>query len=267
MVPLPHGAARAQPPRRRRHRAGAGAGARGAARRARGACGGGARRAGCAPRRRGRRGVEGPFSLTLDGALEVSWAAGELVLRFLDAVPGAQQGLGAGRTERRVPFEHLDNLRVLVDSSAVEVFANDGARALATRWFPVADVSPCHAPAPARTPLPTPWATACRAPTPRPRGGSSSSVVHASADAAHAKAFACSGAHMSLCACAEGPRDDGCGALPVRSMPILRSIPPCRPCRTCLGRARSSAWPRSCGRTARRAPSRASRPRGGSCRG
>ena len=84
-------------------------------------------------------GVEGPFSLTLDGALEVSWAAGELVLRFLDAVPGAQQGLGAGRTERRVPFEHLDNLRVLVDSSAVEVFANDGARALATRWFPVAD--------------------------------------------------------------------------------------------------------------------------------
>ena len=32
-----------------------------------------------------------------------------------------------------------DNLRVLVDSSAVEVFANDGARALATRWFPVAD--------------------------------------------------------------------------------------------------------------------------------
>lgn len=84
-------------------------------------------------------GVEGPFTLTLDGVLEVSWSGGELVLRFLDAVPGAQQGLGAGRTERRVPLERLDTLRVLVDSSAVEVFANDGARALATRWFPVAE--------------------------------------------------------------------------------------------------------------------------------
>jgi len=35
-----------------------------------------------------------------------------------------------------VACDCLRNLRVLVDNSAVEVFANDGEATFATRWFP-----------------------------------------------------------------------------------------------------------------------------------
>ena len=43
---------------------------------------------------------------------------------------------GRGRAVRTAPCSDLRDLRVLVDSSAVEVFANDGELAFATRWFP-----------------------------------------------------------------------------------------------------------------------------------
>ena len=74
--------------------------------------------------------VVGPLELTLDDALTISWDGAELSLRFADDV------VGCGRTERSVPCDDLRDLRVLVDSSAVEVFAAGGALAFATRWFP-----------------------------------------------------------------------------------------------------------------------------------
>ncbi|MBM6676238.1 glycoside hydrolase family 32 protein [Olsenella uli] len=77
--------------------------------------------------------VAGPLELTLDDALTVSWDGARLALRFSD------DAVGCGRTERSAPCDDLRDLRVLIDSSAVEVFANDGELAFATRWFPRAD--------------------------------------------------------------------------------------------------------------------------------
>ena len=74
--------------------------------------------------------VEGPIELSLDGALSICWDGAELALRFVD------DAVGCGRTARTAPCADLRDLRVLVDSSAVEVFVNDGELAFATRWFP-----------------------------------------------------------------------------------------------------------------------------------
>ena len=74
--------------------------------------------------------VEGPIELSLDGALSICWDGAELALRFVD------DAVGCGRTARTAPCADLRDLRVLVDSSAIEVFVNDGELAFATRWFP-----------------------------------------------------------------------------------------------------------------------------------
>lgn len=75
-------------------------------------------------------GVDGPVRLSLDDALEVTFRDGRLTLRFKD------EAVAAGRTSRSVAVHGLNDLRVLVDSSAVEVYANQGDAVLSTRWFP-----------------------------------------------------------------------------------------------------------------------------------
>lgn len=82
-------------------------------------------------------GIEGRFDLALDSALQLSFCPGELRLAFVGEAAD-RDGVGAGRTVRSVPLEHLDDVRVLIDDTAVEVFVNGGAHAFATRWFPVA---------------------------------------------------------------------------------------------------------------------------------
>ncbi len=77
--------------------------------------------------------VEGPFELWLDDALAIAWDRETLSLRFAD------DAVGCGRTERGVACDDLRDLRVLVDSSAIEVFANEGELTFATRWFPRSD--------------------------------------------------------------------------------------------------------------------------------
>ena len=78
-------------------------------------------------------GVGEGFAAVLDGALEVRCADGEVALRFVEPF------VGAGRTERRLPVTSYGALRILVDSSAVEVFAADGRAVFSTRWFPQAE--------------------------------------------------------------------------------------------------------------------------------
>ena len=77
--------------------------------------------------------VEGPFEFMLDDALAICWNGARLALRFSD------DAVGCGRTERTAACNDLRNLRVLVDNSAVEAFANDGELVFATRWFPRSD--------------------------------------------------------------------------------------------------------------------------------
>ncbi len=69
-------------------------------------------------------------SLVLDDALAISWEDGTVRLTFAD------DRVGCGRDERAASVDAVRDLRVLVDSSAVEVFVNGGELALATRWFP-----------------------------------------------------------------------------------------------------------------------------------
>ena len=54
---------------------------------------------------------------------------GRLGIRYLD------EAAAAGRKDRSIPLGQLDDLRVMVDGSAVEVFANGGAEVFASRWF------------------------------------------------------------------------------------------------------------------------------------
>lgn len=73
--------------------------------------------------------IKGTGTLTLDDSFQVFFEDGRLGIRYLDATAAA------GRQDRSIPLNALDNLRVLVDGSAVEVFANDGAEVFASRWF------------------------------------------------------------------------------------------------------------------------------------
>ncbi|MBR3226534.1 MAG: glycoside hydrolase family 32 protein [Atopobiaceae bacterium] len=74
-------------------------------------------------------GIQGEGSLSLDDDIEVFFKDGRLGLRY--ALPSS----AAGREERSVPCEALFDLRVLVDGSVVEAYANGGALVFSSRWF------------------------------------------------------------------------------------------------------------------------------------
>lgn len=77
--------------------------------------------------------IAGTGALTLDDALEISFADGLMTVRFLN------EAVAAGRPQRQVPMDTLSDLRVIVDTSAIEIYANDGAEVFSTRWFPEGD--------------------------------------------------------------------------------------------------------------------------------
>lgn len=80
------------------------------------------------------KGIEGDFCVNLDGELELRCADGLCSLRFVGG-----EDVSGGRQERHCAIDHVDDLRILIDSSAIEIFANDGRQAFASRWFPTAD--------------------------------------------------------------------------------------------------------------------------------
>jgi len=47
---------------------------------------------------------------------------------------------GYGRTVRTAPIGKLRSLRILADTSALEIFVNDGETVLSTRWYPEGEV-------------------------------------------------------------------------------------------------------------------------------
>lgn len=81
------------------------------------------------------RDIEGTGRILLNGDLEILVDETMLELAFTGAA-------GRYRTVRRMPYGHLsagriENMRVLVDTSVVEIFINDGEVTLTTRWFPL----------------------------------------------------------------------------------------------------------------------------------
>ena len=76
-------------------------------------------------------GVEGEFRVALDDALKIRGDENGCEIAFTD------EAVACGRASRRIELEGLSDLRVLVDSSVVEVFGNGGRMVFSTRWFPV----------------------------------------------------------------------------------------------------------------------------------
>ena len=75
-------------------------------------------------------------SLSLDDTLVLTFSGNEMRVAFTD------DAVACGRPNRVVPLSGgngLRDLRVLVDSSAVEVYANGGETVFSTRWFPRED--------------------------------------------------------------------------------------------------------------------------------
>ena len=73
--------------------------------------------------------IEGEGALTLDESFQIFYENGRLGIRYLD------EKAAAGRKDRSIPLDELSDLRVLVDGSAVEIYANGGAETFASRWF------------------------------------------------------------------------------------------------------------------------------------
>lgn len=78
------------------------------------------------------------FLIKLTDGLELSFSAKNsmLFMRFTD------EAIGCGRTVRNVPLSHCDTIRIIADRSSVEVFANDGAVVMSTRFYPQKNTIP-----------------------------------------------------------------------------------------------------------------------------
>ena len=73
--------------------------------------------------------ITGDGTLTLDESFQLFFQAGRLGVRYLD------KHSAAGRQERSIPLDALRDVRMLVDGSAVEVYANGGTEVFSCRWF------------------------------------------------------------------------------------------------------------------------------------
>ena len=73
--------------------------------------------------------------LMLNEVLAISFEHGTFGIHFADTAAGKEAA--AGRSERFIRLETLRNIRIVVDASCVEVYANDGMEVFSTRWFPV----------------------------------------------------------------------------------------------------------------------------------
>ena len=83
--------------------------------------------------------IEGQGSLVLGtqeegDLLSLTLADDLLSLAFLEGE--AAQAAALGRTHRTIPCTGLTDLRLVVDGSTVEVYANGGTVVFSTRWFP-----------------------------------------------------------------------------------------------------------------------------------
>ncbi len=75
----------------------------------------------------------GDGTLVLNDVLVLSYCKGIFTLQFID------EDTAAGRTQRSIELKQLSDLRVIVDSSTVEIYLNDGRVVFSTRWFPASE--------------------------------------------------------------------------------------------------------------------------------
>lgn len=70
----------------------------------------------------------GPFALTLGNALSLDWDGSRLTL--------SRRNLRTGQVEQRFWRGELEQLQLLLDSSSAEIFINQGAAVMSSRYFP-----------------------------------------------------------------------------------------------------------------------------------
>ena len=69
-------------------------------------------------------------TLTLDDTFQISYVQGRLAINYLN------KETAAGRADLFIRLQRLSSLRVLVDGSVVEIYANGGTEVFSSRWFP-----------------------------------------------------------------------------------------------------------------------------------
>ena len=73
--------------------------------------------------------VDKNFNLMADG-FSIRYENCTLTLQFSDIT------LSGGRTARRLKLDLLENIRILFDTSSIEIYVNDGERVMSTRFYP-----------------------------------------------------------------------------------------------------------------------------------
>ena len=69
--------------------------------------------------------------------MEIFIESGSFGIRFAQTEAGGLAS--AGRRIRSIRLESLDDLRMIVDGSTIEIYVNGGAEVFSTRWFPLSD--------------------------------------------------------------------------------------------------------------------------------
>ncbi|MCD2493571.1 glycoside hydrolase family 32 protein [Lacrimispora sp. NSJ-141] len=87
-----------------------------------------------------------PFWLALSKGLELRFSDGVFQMVFLDNETGRK--MGAGRIIRQARIPELEKLRILVDTSVLELYLNNGEYVFTTRYYPEGKItveikSPC----------------------------------------------------------------------------------------------------------------------------
>lgn len=74
--------------------------------------------------------VEGKFDLKMAGGLKIEYDDGIFALNFED------QKLGGGRTSRKLKAENIEDIRVIADTSSLEIYLDGGRYVLSSRFYP-----------------------------------------------------------------------------------------------------------------------------------
>lgn len=72
----------------------------------------------------------GDISLDIGNYINMSYNGSVFSLRFIDDT------VGYGRNERRVRLDKLERLRIIADTSSIEIYLNGGAAVMSTRFYP-----------------------------------------------------------------------------------------------------------------------------------
>ncbi|MDO4294111.1 MAG: glycoside hydrolase family 32 protein [Eubacteriales bacterium] len=84
-------------------------------------------------------GGSGELSVTIEKELRFCFDDQKAELSFAGGRPGHFAGIGRGRSLRRARLNRLESVRILADTSLVEIYVNGGELVFTTRYYPEGD--------------------------------------------------------------------------------------------------------------------------------